>query len=386
MTGIDLERVDDNPVRYWRAQQREIEAALGASDTKTRQYGSYAFVKAAKAGAVQDLSSSFVRLARNHVTAEDTDTRVNVIGGIGGTLIFADSETRRRLVDPSLVTELASAATTVEQDLSENALLTLSEVALEWPDLLVDTPVTIDTCVEKMAGSGKRATYAALSLANVAYHDPDAVAPYFRKFRMFIDPAVDERQLAALIYCLAQTVPQRTLDEGEVDAVMKAIDYCSQCLLEGTGSQALRTLVIESMAVLAQRWPRAILETPVTELVETVLSWGNSSGLSAGETTREDQTPLSVAEAAIKLAIALPKSAVDLDGQMLLAIEGATEDPEVEKAATKLRKNVGTLTVESVFERLVVEIEHLDEFISVDINNSRNINFNSPNASNVYYG
>jgi hypothetical protein len=203
---------------------------------------------------------------------------------------------------------------------------------------------------------------------------------------MFIDPAVDERQLAALIYCLAQTVPQRTLDEGEVDAVMKAIDYCSQCLLEGTGSQALRTLVIESMAVLAQRWPRAILETPVTELVETVLSWGNSSGLSAGETTREDQTPLSVAEAAIKLAIALPKSAVDLDGQMLLAIEGATEDPEVEKAATKLRKNVGTLTVESVFERLVVEIEHLDEFISVDINNSRNINFNSPNASNVYYG
>lgn len=385
MTRVDLDRVDADPGGYWRAQRDAIESALRTSDVEELRRGSYAFVMAAKAGAVRDVSSSFAFVARKRVNVNDIDARVNTIGGIGGTLIFGSSDARSQLVDPSLVSDLTSAATTVDRDLSENALLALSMVALEWPSFLIDHPTAIDTCVEKMASSGQRATYAALSLANVAYYDSDAVAPYFANFRMAMDPSVDERQLAALIYCLAQTVPQRSLDQSEVDATMQAIDHCCQFVLDSDPSPALQTLVIESLVPLAQRWSRAILETKVTDLVESVLSWGSSGGLNTGETTRDDQTPLSVAEATIKLVLALPRSAVDLDGQLLMAIEGATEDPAIESAASKLRKDVGTLTVESVFEQLVVEIEHLDELISVDISDSTNININSQGASNTYH-
>jgi hypothetical protein len=385
MGQIDLDSVDEDPVEYWTDHREEITSALQSSNRETLQRGSYAFVMAAKAGVVQELSPSVASAVRNRVRENDIGTRVNTIGGIGGTLLSGTEQTRRLLMDSSLVSDLTAAATTVERDLSENALLALSLVALEWPSSLTEHPTAVETCVEKVASAGQRATYAALSLANVAYIDADALAPYFPKFRMAIDPSADGRQLAALTYCLGQTVSHQELTDAGVDATMQAIDQSCRFVIETDPSPALQAFVIESLVPLVQELTHAVRGTEVPELVESVLSWGNSTGLYTDETAPEEQTPLPVAEAAIRLAVALPQSELDLDGQFLLTVEGATDDPTIEDAAEKLRKQSGPLTIESVFKQIVVEIEHLDELISVDIDDSRNININSPGAVNRYY-
>ncbi|GAA0541623.1 hypothetical protein ABNG02_13745 [Halorubrum ejinorense] len=385
MTEIDLDSVDNDPGGYWRSNRKKIKSALITGNSKTRQCGSYAYVMAAKAGVVRDLSPSFTADIRDCVNADDALIRVNTIGGIGGTLISGNAETRRLLMDSSLVSDLTSAATMVDRELSENALLALSMIALEWPSSLVKYPPAIETCVEKVASSGQRATYAALSLANVAYHSPDDIASYFPNFRMAIDPSTDGRQLAALIYCLGQTAPHQNLDKAEMDATIEAVNHCCRFVIKAEAPPALQALIIESMIPLTQLWSRAVSETTIPALVESVLSWDSSRDLSAEETRAEDQTPLSVAEAAVKLAVALPQLNVNLDGEFLLALEGATEDSTIENAAKQLRQNNGNLTVESIFEQLVVEIEHLDELISVDIDDSQNININSPGAVNRYY-
>lgn len=387
MAGVPLSGIDDDPSGYWRENKKEVIKALDSPDNiETLQHASYAFGMAAKKGAVQNMSPSLASTVGKCIDLDDRVARVNTIGGIGGTLIFGDSETRDRIINKSLVSDLTSATEENDLNVKENAFLTLSMVAWVQPSLIVENRESIHQCLENIESSGQCITYASLSLANIAYYESEAIATHFPRFSWTLNNTkLDGRQRAALVYCLSQTVPDRGLKRPQVETIKYAINQCCDFVLNGDPSPAVQALIVESLLPLAQRWPQEILNTKVTDLVESIISWGPSGGLDENETSQSKGINLSVGEAAIKLSLALPRSEISLDGELLTAIQTTTNKPEIEHGCKKLKQEAVSVSINRISEQIEDSVEHIDRIIQYKIKESTNVIINSPGASAEYY-
>jgi len=280
MPPINISKVEENPVQYWRSNKEVIQRQVANGDEASLQRASYAFVKAAKQGQIGGVTPEFAATLQNRIGGQDSTVQTNVVGGIAAILIQADIKRVRMLFESNLVRQVAKAGDDDNAELGLNSMISLSMLSLHWPGL-VGSKHTIQSGVrhvtlDRTSVERTKATYASMMLANICHHHPNAITGGVNTLRKSIDLSVDDRQFAALAYCLQQSFKPESSTEEEHESIRDSLiaDLGSMLKFANDTNRVPRhrAIVLESMIPICERWPSQIQKGPIKSSAENILN------------------------------------------------------------------------------------------------------------------
>ncbi|WP_136718575.1 hypothetical protein [Halorientalis salina] len=369
MGVLTLNRIETKPQAYWANNRDTIRQNLQSDDQSARKRASYAFLKVAKTATIESLCQDFLDHLKANLDTNDETIQVNTVGSVAALFRRGPEQIQEDLASSEVVADLTATVRSDEIDLSENGLLALLFLSVECPGYLVVTDKTLELLQSRLVYEDERSTYAALALANVAYHDPTAISGDLPKFRRQLDSTREERVFASIAYCIGQSLANYTGPNGkeQVETTSRVIAPLAAFAANKSNSPPLRALVLEALVPFCKLWPERVLDTSVSELI------GNSLN------TLDEYTTL--AGSAAKVLAALPDAPAQADEAVLSALEAATNDEATKEAVKTLRTDKPRRLRDEVFDA-VPSIEYIDKMI-VEVSNSRNVNILSPGAKNI---
>jgi len=369
----ELGRIRKNPGKIWLEQRREIVDNLTATSVRQQQLASYAFVKAATAGAVDRLSPREADQIVDGLRTVEPLVTQHVAGGVAATLYHGSENVRRMLGTRATIDALADLIPHRRRSVSKNSLIGLSLLSLEWAEETAEIETVPERCARHLADEGGRARYASLTLANLAHAAPQALRDQLSTFRRNLDEARSPTVLASLAFCLGQTLPisPKTGLNSERRRLSDVVDVVVDFAIDRSHPTHLRALALESLQPFCIEFKQAVLDSSLVDHLSRLLN--------------ENTVDLQIPSAAVAVASALSIELSDSHDAALRTIETADEvAPDIRTAAATLRQRGGSLRTGMSPGESDRVIQYIDKAI-VNVTNSQNVAVFSADVRNEYH-